>query len=283
MVTPFDADGVLDVDVAVRLARWLADHGTDALVIGGSTGEGALLEDDESVELWRAVKQAVTLPVIAATGTASTRHTIRNTVAATEAGADAILVVTPYYVRPAQSGLAAHFEAVAEATRLPVLLYDIPVRSGRKIAAETMLRLAGSVKNIVGVKDAAADVAGTARLIAEVPSGFEVYCGDDVFTLPMLAVGAVGVVSVAAHWLGPQLSEMVARFAKGDTDGAQTINARYLKEIAFQTSEEFPNPMPAKAVCRALGLPVGQCRLPIGPAPKELDDRAIQMLASMAS
>jgi len=283
MVTPFDSEGALDLDGAVRLARWLADHGSDAIVVGGSTGEGALLEDDEAAELWRAVKQAVTVPVIGSSGTASTAHTIRSTVAAAEAGCDAVLVVTPYYMRPPQAGLAAHFEAVATSTRLPVLLYDIPVRSGRKIATETMLRLAGSVKNIVGVKDAAADVVGTARLVAQAPSGFEVYCGDDVFTLPMLAVGAVGVVSVAAHWLGPQISEMVGRFAKGDTDGAQAINARYLKEIAFQTSDEFPNPMPAKAVCRALGLPAGQCRLPIGPAPKELDDRAVQIVASIAA
>jgi 4-hydroxy-tetrahydrodipicolinate synthase len=163
-----------------------------------------------------------------------------------------------------------------------MLLYDIPIRTGRKISTETMLHLARDLKNVVGVKDAAGDVVSTARLVANAPSGFEVYCGEDLYTLPMLAIGAVGVVSVAAHWLGPQLSEMVATFAKGDTDGAQALNARYLEQVAFQSSEEYPNPMPAKAICRARGLPAGQCRLPIGPAPAELDEQAARIVASLA-
>ncbi len=274
MVTPFDPDGALDVDGAVRLARWLTDNGSDGLVVAGTTGEGSVLDDAEAAELWRAVSEAVTVPVIAGTGSNDTRHSVELTKAAAQAGADAVLVVTPYYSRPSQAGLAAHFERVAGASSLPVLLYDIPVRTGRKIATETMLRLAGDVTNIVGVKDAAGDVVSTARLVAEAPDGFEVYCGDDLFCLPMLAVGAVGLISVSAHWLGPQLSEMVATFAKGDIEGAQVLNARLLDSASFQSSEEYPNPMPAKAICRALGLPAGQCRLPIGAAPAELDERA---------
>lgn len=281
MVTPFDAQGDLDVDGAVVLARWLADNGSDCLVLGGSTGEGAALEQSEAQELWRAVVGAVTVPVIAATGTSNTRHTLELTKAAADAGADALLVVTPYYSRPSQAGIAAHFEAVSAVSPLPILLYDVPVRTGRKIATETALRLARDLPNVVGVKDAAGDVVSTARLVAESPSGFEVYCGDDLFTLPMLSVGAVGLVSVAAHWVGPQLSEMVAAFWKGDTGGAQALNARYLETVAFQSSEEYPNPMPAKAMCRALGLPAGQCRLPIGPAPAELDERAARLVASL--
>jgi 4-hydroxy-tetrahydrodipicolinate synthase len=281
MVTPFDAAGELDVDGAVLLARWLADNGSDGLVLGGTTGEGAVLEPNEASDLWRAVAAAVTIPVIAGTGSNNTSHTLELTKAAADAGADAVLVVTPYYSRPSQAGIAAHFAAVSAVSSLPMLVYDIPVRTGRKIATETMLHLARDLPNLVGVKDAASDVVSTTRLVAQAPSGFEVYCGEDLFTLPMLAVGAVGVVSVASHWLGPQLSEMVATFAKGDTDGAQALNARYFEQIAFQTSEEYPNPMPAKAICRARGLPAGQCRLPIGPAPSELDERAARLVASL--
>jgi 4-hydroxy-tetrahydrodipicolinate synthase len=283
MVTPFDAVGALDTEGAVRLARWLADNGSDALVLGGSTGEGAALESSEAIELWTAVAEAVTVPVIAATGSSNTRHTLELTKAAADARAHAVLVVTPYYSRPSQAGIAAHFEAVSCASTLPMMLYDVPVRTGRKIATETILQLANDLPNLVGIKDAAGDVVSTARLVAGAPSGFEVYCGDDLFTLPMLAVGAVGVVSVAGHWLGPQLSEMVAMFAKGDTDGAQAINARHLEQVAFQSSEQYPNPMPAKAVCRARGLPAGQCRLPIGPAPADLDDQAALIVATLPS
>ena len=281
MVTPFDAAAALDLDGAVRLARHLADHGSDALVLGGSTGEGSFLDDEEASELWRAVKEAVTIPVIASTGMADTRHTVERTKRAAGAGADAVLVVTPYYSRPSQSGLKAHFEHVAAASDLPVLLYDIPVRSGRKIANDTIVELASTVKNVIGVKDAAGDVVSTARLVKEAPRGFEVYCGDDLFTLPMMSVGAVGVVSVAAHWLGLQLSEVVAMFAKGDVEGAAQMNAKHLDDIAFQSSELYPNPMPAKAVLRAMGLPAGQCRLPIGPAPADLDEQAARLVASV--
>jgi 4-hydroxy-tetrahydrodipicolinate synthase len=279
MVTPFDTDGDLDVDGAVRLARWLADNSTEGLVVSGTTGEGSALDDGEASELWRAVSAAVTVPVIAATGSNDTRHTVERTKAAEAAGADAVLVVTPYYVRPSQAGLAAHFQRVADATSLPVLLYDIPIRTGRKIATATMIQLARNVANIVGVKDSAADVVSTARLVAGAPDGFEVYCGDDLYALPMMAVGAVGLVSVSAHWLGPQLSEMMAAFAKGDTHGAQALNAGLLESASFQSSDEYPNPMPAKAVCRALDLPAGQCRLPIGPAPAELDEIAARIAA----
>ena len=280
MVTPFDPDGALDVDGAVGLARWLVDHGSDGLVVSGTTGEGSALDDNEAAELWRSVSAAVTVPVVAATGANDTRHTVERTKAAEAAGADAVLVVTPYYVRPSQAGLAAHFEQIARATSLPVLLYDIPVRTGRKIATETMIGLARNVANIVGVKDSAGDVISTARHAAGAPDGFEVYCGDDLFALPMFAVGAVGLVSVSAHWLGPQLSEMIATFAKGDVDGARTLNARLLDSASFQSSDEYPNPMPAKAVCRALGLPAGQCRLPIGPAPTALDEQAARIAAA---
>ncbi len=281
MVTPFDDTGALDADGAARLARWLADHGSDGLVVAGTTGEGPVLSDSEKLDLWRAVAEAVTVPVVAGTGTADTRHSIELTRRAAEAGVDGVLVVTPYYNRPSQAGLLAHFRAVAEATALPVLLYDIPVRSGRKIAHDTMLRLAREVPNVVGVKDAAGDVVAAARLVADAPAGFELYSGDDAQTLPLLAVGAVGVISVASHWIGVELGEMIGAFRNGDVDGARVRNASLLDAMAFQSSEAWPNPVPAKAMCRALGLPAGQCRLPMGVAPPELDDAARRLVGTL--
>ncbi|MHB1924720.1 MAG: dihydrodipicolinate synthase family protein, partial [Acidimicrobiales bacterium] len=157
MVTPFDDSGGLDVKAAIDLARWLVANGTDTLVLAGSTGEGTSLDDEEKIELWRAVASESGAPVMAGVGTADTRHSVRLAEAAEAAGAASLLVVTPYYSRPPQSGIALHFRAVAEATSLPVYLYDIPIRSGRKIAHETMVELAHEVDNIVGVKDACSD------------------------------------------------------------------------------------------------------------------------------
>ena len=281
MVTPFDASGALDVDAALALARHLVSHGSDGVVVTGTTGESPVLTDEETIELWRALAEALTVPVVAGTGTADTRHSIERTKLATEAGVDGVLVVTPYYSRPSQQGLTSHFRAVAQATSLPVLLYDIPVRSGRRIELPTMLELADGVSNIVGVKDASGDVDGTATLVAAAPAGFEVYSGDDSLTLALLAVGAVGAVSVESHWAGTEVSQMLAAFAKGDVEGAQAANAALLESHRFQSTAAYPNPLPAKAVCRALGLAVGQCRPPMGGAPAELDDMARAVLAGL--
>jgi len=280
MATPFDDDGRLDTDGAAELARWLCAHGNDGLVLAGTTGESPTLSDDEKLDLWRAVAAAVDVPILAGTSTSDTAHSVELTRQASAiSGVTAILAVTPYYSRPSQAGLNAHFRAMAAATDLPVVLYDIPGRTGRKIAHETMVRLASEVPNIVGVKDAAGSPAAAAKLLGEAPPGFELYCGDDALTLPLLAVGAGGVVSVASHWVGDAMSEMVAAFWKGDLDHARRINARLIPSWEFEGSDETPNPMPAKAALRALGLPAGQCRLPIGPAPAELDDRAAAIVA----
>jgi 4-hydroxy-tetrahydrodipicolinate synthase len=281
MVTPFDDDGRLDVDAAATLARWLVDHGSDGLVLAGTTGESPVLSDDEDVALWRAVRDAVSVPIVAGTGTNDTRHAIELTRRATEVGVDGVLVVTPYYNRPGQAGLEAHFRAVAAATPLPMLIYDIPVRTGRKVDTEVLLRLAHEVPNIVGIKDASANPPETARLIAQAPSDFEVYSGDDSFTLPLLAVGAVGLIGVATHWAGPQHAEMIAAFRKGDVDTARGINANLLESHEFETGDANPNPIPTKAMMRVLGLPVGQCRPPMGPAPAGLEDRAREVLANL--
>lgn len=281
MVTPFDDGGALDLDAAADLARWLADHGSDGLVVAGTTGEGSTLTDDEKLDLWRAVAEAVTIPVIANTGSNDTAHSVHLTRQAAGLGAAGVLAVTPYYNRPSQAGLEAHFRAVAGATELPVLLYDIPVRSGRKVGHDVLVRLAHDVANMAGVKDAAADVAATARLLAAVPERFEIYSGNDDHTLALLALGAVGVVGVATHWVGLEMAEMIAAVAKGDLVHARDINGRLLESYLFETGDAAPNPIPAKAMMRALGLAVGECRLPMGPAPAGLEDRAKEVYASL--
>jgi 4-hydroxy-tetrahydrodipicolinate synthase len=282
MVTPFDDGGGLDLVAAAELARWLVAHGSDGLVLSGSTGESAVLTDDEKTALWRAVAEAVTVPVIAGTGSNDTAHSLEMTRRAVDCGVDAILLVTPYYNRPSQAGIYEHFRSVAgAAAALPVMLYDIPVRSGRRIALDTMLRLGREVPNIVALKDAAADPPTTAHLIAQAPAGFEVYSGDDIMTLPFLAVGAVGVVSVAAHWVGPQFRRVVDAFLAGDLATAIAGHAELLDSFDFESTTEFPNPLPAKAIMRALGLRVGQCRLPMGPSTPELDAQAAKVLAAV--
>lgn len=283
MVTPFGPDGSLDVDAAVELARWLTAHGTEGLVLGGTTGEGPVLTDDELARLWRSVSEAVTVPVLAGTGTNDTRHSIELTKLAQASGVDGVLVVTPYYNRPSQEGIFAHFAAVAAATDLPVVLYDIPVRAGRRISQPTLLRLAHEVGNIVGVKDAAGDLAGAARLLCHAPSSFELYSGDDSLTLPLIAVGAVGVISVCAHWSGPEMQRMVHAALEGDLERARAENARLVESYDFESTEQFPNPLPAKAACRALGLRVGQCRLPLGEAPPELEGEALRILTRLGA
>jgi 4-hydroxy-tetrahydrodipicolinate synthase len=276
MATPFDAEGHLDRPGAARLARWLVDNGNDGLVLAGTTGEAPTLSDEEKLELWRTVRDAVSVPLIANTGTASTSHSVELTKAAASAGMDAALVVTPYYNRPSQAGITAHFRAVAAASDLPVIVYDIPKRTGREVRLPTFLQLAAD-RVIAGVKDAAGSPAATAALIAAAPAGFEVYSGDDAMTLPLLAVGAVGVISVASHWAGGQMSEMVAAFTKGDTEAAMALNARLVESWDFEASDLAPNPVPTKAMLKALGLPGGDCRLPMGPEPEGLAEKAEQV------
>ena len=279
MITPFDAQGRLDVDGAVKLAKHLLANGNDGLVLAGTTGESPVLTDAEKTELWKAVTEAVTAPVVAGSTTYDTAHSIELTKTAEACGVAGILAVCPYYNRPSQKGLEAHFRAVAGATSLPVMVYDIPIRTGRKLSHDLLLTLATDVDNIVAVKDAGNDVVAAAKLLAATPDGFELYSGDDVLTLPLLSVGAVGAVSVAGHWVGPQIAEMIRAFLGGDPARARQINAEILDAVAFQTSDETPNPVPAKAMLRELGLPAGQCRLPhVEPAEANLAERAQHLI-----
>lgn len=281
MITPFSPDGSLDVDAGVTLARWLVEQGSEGLVLTGTTGEGSTVTDEEDWELWSAVVEAVTVPVIAGTGTNDTAHSVYQTRKAAELGVDAVLAVTPYYNRPSQAGIAAHFTAIAEASGLPVVLYDIPVRTGRSIESETMLTLANDVTNIVAVKDASGDPAHTADIIARAPAGFEVYSGDDSLTLALLAVGAVGVVSVAAHWSAPEHVAMFDAWESGDIVLARAINARLQESFDYESSDAAPNPVPTKAMLCTLGLAVGEPRLPMGPTPPGLEDTARQVYARL--
>jgi 4-hydroxy-tetrahydrodipicolinate synthase len=281
MATPFTPSGELDLDGTRALAVQLVADGNDGLVLTGSTGESPVLSDDERAAVWEAVVDAVDVPVIAGATTSDTAHSLALVRRAEQVGVHAILAVTPYYNRPSQAGLEAHFRAIAGATSLPVMLYDIPVRTGRKIANTTMVRLATEVENIVAVKDAAGDPAATARLLAETPADFQCYSGDDALTLPLLAVGAVGLVGVATHWCARECGEMIDRFLAGDLAGAIEVNRAVLESFAFETGDEAPNPLPVKAMLRVLGLPAGACRLPLGEAPEGLEDRAKSVLSNL--
>lgn len=283
MVTPFTEDGSLDLDGAAALARHLQDHGSDGLVVAGTTGEGPVLTDPERIDLFRAVIEVANVPVIATSGTNDTAHSVAMTKAAASAGADGVLVVTPYYNRPSAAGLAAHFRAVAGASDLPVVLYDIPVRSGRRIGPDLTIALARQERTIVAVKDATGDVAAAARVVAETPKEFEVYAGDDSLALPFAAVGAVGVISVASHWAGSVMGAMLDAHRRGEVALAAEYNRALLDSYSFESSDEFPNPVPAKAACRALGLRVGQCRLPNAPADSSLDEQARRVVATLTS
>jgi 4-hydroxy-tetrahydrodipicolinate synthase len=274
MITPFDATGALNIDEAVRLAKWLQDNGNDGLVVSGTTGESSTLTDQEKLDLWDAVINAVTIPVIAGSGSNDTAHSVHLTKEVTKMGAAGILAVGPYYNRPPQSGLEAHITAMANATTLPVVVYDIPVRTGRKINTDTLARLANNVKNIKALKDAAGNPAETANLMAQVPKDFELYSGDDGLTLAFLAYGGVGVIGVATHWSAPEHQLMINAFKNGDVATARAVNDILLESYAFETGDANPNPIPSKVMMNTLGFSVGECRLPMGPPPAGLDDRA---------
>jgi 4-hydroxy-tetrahydrodipicolinate synthase len=283
MVTPFTDDGSLDVDGAVSLARWLQHQGSEGLVLAGTTGESPTLTDAEKLTLWETVAEAVTIPVVAGSGTNDTAHSVHLTAEASKLGVAGILALCPYYNRPSQAGIEGHLRAIAEASDLPVVIYDIPVRTGRKISTALLVRLAHEVDNIVAVKDAAGDPAETARLIAAAPVGYEVYSGDDALLLPLLAVGAVGLIGVATHWCTADVVELLDRWEAGDVAGAQAVNTRLLESFAYETGDECPNPGPAKAMLRHLGQPAGRCRPPMDAEPAWLADAAVDVYSNLVA
>lgn len=268
MVTPFTEAGDVDHEQAWRLARYLAENGSEGLVVTGTTGESPTLSPDEKIALYRTVVEAVenkeTL-VVAGTGTYDTAESVHLSQRAAEVGADGILAVTPYYSRPGQEGLVRHFESMADATDLPLLVYNIPGRTGCLIEVSTLARLARH-PNVLATKDAVMNVDFTSRTVAQVPD-LAVYSGQDSYTLPMMAVGAVGVVSVISHLAGKQVAEMVGAAAAGDLPTATRIHHELLPlcEACFLES----NPGPVKAGVSALWEPVGDPRLPLTPASQE--------------
>jgi 4-hydroxy-tetrahydrodipicolinate synthase len=284
MVTPFDETGGLDLDGAQRLAKYLVANGNDGLVVAGTTGESPTISKEEQRELFVAVREAIpNNSLVAGAGSNDTKTAVANTEMATEAGADAILSVTPYYNRPSQEGLYQHFVASAAATELPVMVYDVPGRTGRKIATSTLVRLA-EISNITALKDAAADPAETANAIAQISTvdpNFEVYSGDDSLTLPFLAVGAVGVVGVATHYVGQLMSEMIAAYRSGSVADAIRLNQQMLPAFAHFAYDDAPSPVPTKAMMNLLGVGVGGCRLPMGPTPGDMELRCKSVLAEL--
>ena len=283
LITPCGGDGNVDLDVAQRLARRLVDEGNEGLVVCGTTGESPALSDDEKLSMFSAVLEAVDVPVIAGTVGNNTAHSVELSLRAKALGVHGILSLCPYYNRPSQAGIEQHLRAIAQAVDLPQVIYDIPVRTGRKVSSEVLLRLAHEEKNVIGLKDAAANPAETARVIREAPSDFEVYSGDDGLTLPLLSVGAVGTIGVATHWTAPDHVDMFAALERGNLAAATAINQRMLPSFAFETGDLTPNPIPSKAMMRTLGFEVGQCRLPLGDAPAGLEDEARRIYAELVS
>ena len=261
MVTPMTADGAVDLEGAAALATHLVDNGgCDGLVISGTTGESPTTTDAEKESLLRAVVDAVgdRASIVAGVGTNDTRHSVEVAQQAEKAGADGLLAVTPYYSRPPQEGLVQHFRQIADATGLPVMLYDIPARSGVPLQTDTLLRLAEHPR-ITSLKDAKGDNAATAEVIAR--SDLAVYSGDDALTLPLLAVGAVGVVGVVTHVVGNEMKALVEAYLAGDVDRARDLHQQLLPVYTgmFRTQGLIL----AKAALRRLGLPSGPVRPPL--------------------
>ncbi|MGO4887045.1 4-hydroxy-tetrahydrodipicolinate synthase [Anaerobacillus sp. MEB173] len=273
MVTPFDVNGEIDYNACETLINYLITNGSDALVVAGTTGESPTLTTEEKVELFSFVVKVVNkrVPVIAGTGSNNTNASIKLTKLAEETGVDGIMLVAPYYNKPSQEGLYQHFKTIAESTTLPVMLYNIPGRSVININVETVVRLS-QVKNIVAVKEASGDLDAMTQIISETPEDFSLYTGDDGLTLPTLAIGGVGVVSVASHILGNQMQEMVSNYKNGNVKTAAQMHRDLLPMMKALFAA--PNPTPVKAALNMNGINVGSVRLPLVP----LNDIEMQTL-----
>jgi 4-hydroxy-tetrahydrodipicolinate synthase len=274
MVTPLDRDLAVDYGRAAALARRLVESGSDGLVVCGTTGESPTLSDDEKIRMFRAVREAVgdRASVIAGTGTYDTAHSIHLTREAERAGCDGVLLVNPYYNKPSQEGLYRHFKAIAEATRLPVMLYNIQSRTSVNCEPATVARLA-QVPNIVAIKEASGNLDQMSQIRRLTPPEFLMYSGDDSLTLPLLAVGGYGVVSVAAHVAGREIHDMIDAFTAGDVRRALALHLRLwpLFKVIFITT----NPTPVKAALQLVGFDAGGLRLPLVEAtPREREQIA---------
>jgi len=262
MVTPFNKDLTINLSQAKKLACHLVQTGSDGLVVAGTTGESPTLSKDEKVDLFRAIVEEVggKAAVIAGTGSNSTADSIALTHAAQKAGVDGLMLVAPYYNKPSQEGLYQHFKAIAESTDLPIILYNIPGRTSINILPETVVRLA-QINNIVAIKESSGSMDQVSELKRSLPDHFAIYSGDDSLTLPILALGGKGVISVASHLTGTRIKEMINAYTSGNTTLATKIHLELLP--VFKGMFITTNPAPVKAALNLKGLQVGGLRLPL--------------------
>lgn len=276
MVTPFDEALRVDLDRAAELAVFLVEHGSDGIVVAGTTGEAPTTTAAEKLDTFRVVKAAVgdRATVIAGTGNNDTADSIELTRAVADLGLDGVMLTGPYYNKPSQEGFYQHFKTVAEVTELPVMLYNVPARTSKNIEAATVLRLANEVENIVAIKEASGDLEQISVICAGAPEGFTVYSGEDMLTLPMLAVGCVGVISVSSHLVGPQIAQMIREYQAGDVAAAARTHQSLIAitKACFMASG---NPACVKRGLEIIGFPVGGLRLPLVPA-SESDTAAMR-------
>jgi len=260
MITPFAKDGSIDWDGVAKLATHLADHGHDAIAVNGTTGEAPTTKSSEKIEIIKVVKSTVgsRVRVLSGAGDNETSYTVEQAKRSADAGADGLLIVTPYYNKPPQAGIEAHFKAVASATDLPIMMYDIPGRTGVEIESDTIVRLF-ELPNIVALKDAKGNLAATSDVIAR--CGIPVYSGDDILNLPFLSIGAVGFVSVCGHTVGSELKEMLEAWFAGDTARALEIHQKLIP--VFKGTFKTQGAILTKAAMNLMGLPGGTTRLPL--------------------
>jgi 4-hydroxy-tetrahydrodipicolinate synthase len=279
MITPFDDGGDLDAREATRIAAWLVERGNDGLVIAGSTGEGQTLSRDERTALIAAAKEACgdRAAVIANAGSNDTRESVASVAQAERAGADAILAVVPYYNKPTQRGMLAHFGAIAQATPLPIVIYNIPGRTGANMLPETLLELASRHANVAGVKESSGDLLQIGTILADRKPGFLVYSGDDHVFLPCLSMGADGVVGVASHLCSQEYRDMLDAYRGGNTGEAARVHLSLLPLIRalFATT----NPIAVKWAMKSLGFRTGECRLPLDAIPDAVAQRLRPLIA----
>jgi 4-hydroxy-tetrahydrodipicolinate synthase len=281
MITPFKANGDVNYDVAEKLAVYLAENGTDTVLVCGTTGESPTLTRAEEFELFRVVKNALAgkAKVLVGTGSNSTREAIAATEEAAKLGMDGSLQVVPYYNKPPQEGIYQHFASVAHACpELPLILYNIPGRTGQNMTPETVARLA-EIPNIIGIKEASGNLDQASQIRRLTPSEFAIYSGDDSLTLPLMAIGGKGVISVAAHLVGNQLQEMVQAFEKGEVQRAAEID-RTLYPL-FKTLFLTTNPIPVKMALKLQGWDVGAPRLPLCEPPEEITQKLAAVMKDL--
>ena len=283
MVTPFKQDSGVDYGRAAELAKRLVEDGSDGLVVAGTTGESPTLTDDEKLTLFKTVMEAVggRAAVIAGTGNYNTRESIHLTQEAEKLGVHGAMLVCPYYNRPPQEGLYQHFKTIADSTSLPIILYNVPSRTGRNIEPTTVVRLA-EVENIIAIKEAAGDMAQISVLARSLPEDFVIYSGNDEDTLPMMALGGIGIISVASHVAGTLIKQMIVAFLDRDTAKAAELHLRLFPLFKALFPATSVNPAPVKCALRLVGFDVGPLRLPLVPCDQDVEDTLRQALEELA-